>query len=394
MNIYISGTPEISMDSINEVVDFLSSINGPINFIPLSPVSKKWTTFRKSEKEKNEDSYIILNDLKQIATVLRIQFTQIEDENLVIVLTSITLNFIEFNSPKKWFSHYNDKDIYIRTYNWSQFTNNRPYLAICHQVLENTLQILNGNIGGKFDYYHNTPEGGCINAFCVNEFEIEYKINSGKICSACQFNLKQNNVQSGYIIQIKNLLSKIAAEANSLDTDLFENRDIKIEINKRGDIYIDGIFLAMDEKPRAFYLFFICSNNNAFTFPDLKSKKDIIIRIYNHIKKNSLERVIYNFFGFDIKSTITIDKSMGKVENVEIVNLEPEILDTEYHRRMRNIRNLIKTDLSTISTLVSTNLFEVKKAGRQGMAPKYLFSYPKELIQIDNSFLQLINRTS
>ena len=98
MNIYISGTPEITTDTICEVVDFLSSINGPINFITLSPVSKKWTEFRKSNIEKNEDSYIILSELKQIATLLRMQYSQIEDDDLVVVLTSITLNFIEFKS--------------------------------------------------------------------------------------------------------------------------------------------------------------------------------------------------------------------------------------------------------------------------------------------------------
>jgi hypothetical protein len=394
MNTYISGTPEITTDTICEVVDFLSSINGPINFIPLSPVSKKWTEFRKSNIEKNEDSYIILSELKQIATLLRMQYSQIEDDDLVVVLTSITLNFIEFNSPKKWFSHYNGNDIYIRTYNWSKFTNNRPYLAISHQVLENSLQILNGNISGKFDYYHQSPEGGCINAFCSNELEVEYKINTGKICNSCQLSLMKNQVLGGYVIQIKNILLKIATTANSLNSDYFENNDKIIRIDRFGQISIDDYELELDDKPKAFYLFFILSNNRGFTFNELSTNKDLIIRIYSLIKKNASERVIYNFFGFDIETSITIDEKLGKIEDVKIVKKKPFILDTEFHSRMRKIRNEIKTEISTNPSLLLTKIFEVKNIGEIGKAPKYIFSYPRELIFIDQAFLNSINRTS
>ncbi len=386
MNIYISGTPEVKSELILEVINFLNLIKGPINFKFLAPLPKKNSCFKVNELETGKNSYSILTELKKVAGALRKSNIKIEKIDLVVVLTSVKLNFIEFNSPKKWFSHYDENDIYIRTYNWSSYTSNRPFLAIAHQVIENTFHILNGNKSNQFDYYHETPEGGCINAFCLNELDIEYKINTGKICKDCQLRLKDNNVLSGFIEHLKGLLAKISSEANSLDSEIFKSNDKKVYVDSLGEIFLDGYKLSMKEKPKAFYLFFIINNNRSFTLEDLKNLKEIIILIYSQIKLNASEGVIYNSLGYEYINNHKSDEI--------IIQKNTSITESELKTNLRKIRDDIKKAIIKVPTISTSKAYEVKNILIKHQKPTNIFSHNPSLVSIDNNFLNKIKRTS
>ncbi len=297
MIINITGTPDVDKELIDLVVSTLNKSKGPIIYKSLNPIRPEIMRITLKDIDSKENSWLIFNNLEEISNNFRILNT-IDSDQFVVVLSNITLNFTEFSSPKKWFSHFsNHKNIFIRTYNLNELTNNKPHLAISHQVIENLFQFYSGYNSGDFRYTHSVEKGCCINAFCPNEFELEFKLRSGYICDDCIQEFIGNRLNLEIYEQITATLKNIAYSLNNSSITNLKTKPDRLVVDDVGNIKIGDKVLKLDAKHRTIYLFYVLFNDSAFEFKNLISYKDVFIRIYSSFKTNPDNEVISRFLG-------------------------------------------------------------------------------------------------
>jgi hypothetical protein len=199
----------------------------------------------------------------------------IEIDSFVVVLSSKKLDFA-FHTNKKWFSYFSLKDIVVRTYDWDEYTNNKPHIAIAYQVIENIFQSLSGYRYNMFNYFHN-PAKSCINDFCRNEYEIEHKLRSGYICKSCLQNAVDNSTSIEVLTQVKAYLNFFRDELLEYKS-LLETIGIpNMAISADGVIYIGGKEIDIEYLPRTFYIFSIINRGQEISFKYLKENHLILL---------------------------------------------------------------------------------------------------------------------
>lgn len=374
MQVYITGTPEVTSRLINRVVDLLNKCQGPLKFVAHESLTASY--FLNIVGDNNDSPMITFDQIVNLCDHYRFD-ENIEINSFVIVLSSIKLDFAVIES-KKWFSYFSLKDIVVRTYDWDEYTNNKPHIAIAYQVIENIFQSLSGYRYNMFNYFHR-PAKGCINDFCKNEYEIEYKLRSGHICQSCLQVAVDNSTSIEVLTQVKGYLNFFRDELLDFKSVLETIGIPTLAISADGIISIGGEEIDIEYVPRTFYIFSILNRGQEITFNYLKENQGKLSSIYRTIKKTGSDSPIQTLLG------TKIDKNGNTVV----------IRDYDKTKKIiKDKRNEIKTELKAV---IGDELSEIFKIGSTrktiGGRVEHCSIFPDNerlRVEIDPEFLEMI----
>jgi hypothetical protein len=335
MEVFITGTPEINNDEIGRVVDFLNCQKGPINFIDLEVLSKE--SLERIIEDYNPDYGFQVESLNKISKSYRFK-NDLHFSQYLVVLTSYKLDFEYYNTEKKWFSYFRDKDFFIRTNDWETFSRNLPHIAIAHQTVECLFQSLQGYPLGHFDNYHLKPIG-CINDFCSNENDISIKFNSGRICDQC-VELASQNASIDVLIQIKEIIDLVRNELSDFKSILLSRQIPSLRVTENLEIFIGDTLIPFDPKRKMFYLYMLLHKDEYISIESLRSNLDGLKTLFNLLKRGTSLKPIFTLLNLitedDGRHFTKGDKSKA-VKNVkdlrnEISNILRENVNAEIAR--------------------------------------------------------------
>lgn len=374
MQVYITGTPEVTNKLIKGVVDLLNKCPGPLKFIVHKSVAADY--FSNIIGDNNDSPMITFDQIVNLCGHYRFD-ENIEIDSFVVVLSSKKLDFAS-QTNKKWFSYFSLKDIVVRTYDWDEYTNNKPQIAIAYQVIENIFQSLSGYCYNKFNYFHN-PAKGCINDFCRNEYEIEYKLRSGHICQSCLQVAVDNSTSIEVLTQVKSYLNFFRDELLEFKS-VLETIDIpNMAISADGIIYIGGKEIDIEYLPRTFYIFSIINRGQEISFKYLKENHRKLSSIYRTIKKTGSDSPIQTLLGTKIDEN-------GNTIVIRDYDKTKKIIKDKRNEIKQELKAVIGEELSEIFKIGSTRKTIAGRVEHCSIFP----DNERFRVEIDPEFLEMI----
>ncbi len=378
MNIYIASTPGVDSSIFESTFKLLKSVPGPLKFNSLNKIDFSYLSELNPDSEYSKFQ-ITFFELEEIANKLRNK-NKLSSNDFIVILTELKLDFT-FISNKDWFGYFNEKNIFIRTYGWEDYSKNKPQITIAHQVVENIFQSLSGYKFERLTGYHKRAIG-CINDFCHNDYDIELKLRAAYICRQCIEVAVKNNVGIDVLNQIKRFISFFRDDLLDYESiiELIGIPELKIDAN--GDIFIGGKEIPMDQINKTLYIFTIIRRGDKISSRYLKESFKVLEKLYFGIKKNAMtNKAVYRLVG---KVPIDLDNEI--YEDIENEKMKKYIKDK---------RNEIKTELKKA---IGEEMAEIFKIGSVKCNESFhvescsIFPENEQLkIHVDEKLVQIVN---
>lgn len=366
MRIQVTGTPEIKQKQIKEIVAFLNRTKGPLLFNQLKTINDdSLQAFANQYWNGDRTRPFDFENVNSICNLYRDENT-IPKEDIVVVLTSRRI-LCEFITEKHFFSYFDNNNIIVRDNNWKGCDKINPNMVLAHQIIENVFQILAGYKLQSYNDFHFQSES-CINDFCNNEYELQYKIRGAHICENCSERAAANGMDHQVYIQISSIISLIRDEISTLKT-FFQNIKLKdINVTAEGNVEIGNKPVELTAISKTVYVFFLLHIGESLRSYDLESYKNQLERIFLIFSKSTSTKPIATLLGKD--------SSRKKTDTLK---------DHRY-----NIKKAIKN-------VIGEQLSELYKIGsytkENGSVKLYYSEFPKNTafkINIDQNFLKHI----
>lgn len=298
MKVYLIKTPEYEAEDFNEVCNLLSSFEGPIEFIPSSYEFVKdefyflqyelypYHLFEYPDNDtaihfdSNREFPLSWRELFSLGQFYREVFS-IDDESFVVLLTNR-------KNSLNWFSATDiSRNIFVHTAEWDIYTRVNSKYPIAYQVVENIMQsLMNINIYNLESEYIHQSLKGCMNDFCDNKTQIIIKLQTANICAVCMNKIKEENVPSSILKQVKTIFNGIRNEF------VFQEEEhpaepVGLVIDKKGKILLPTFNLEIKLTPlfKTLYLFLL-SKPNGVSVSELSNHKEELISIYKKLRPN------------------------------------------------------------------------------------------------------------
>jgi len=260
MKVYLIKTPEVELETLEAVSDFLASFDGPMEFSFSDKEFNKeqfpfliydetnWPTFEEPELDvdnldftlhkmkadrKNSHFYhtVYFEDLFSICEFYREKFC--EPDSFVVLLT-------KYQNEYSYLSSFSSKNIFVNVDHWNKFTQDTDAkYPIAYEVAQNIMSSLM-NIDYDQDkfmkfyqkqekklwhkkedldkvltnynpYIHFVPRG-CMNDFCGHKKDVILKLQTGNICSTCLAKTFEENIDSRLLKQVISIFNAIRSE--------------------------------------------------------------------------------------------------------------------------------------------------------------------------------------
>jgi hypothetical protein len=184
MKIRITKTIKLDTKLLNNVMDELMLIQGPMEFIE-----------EKSNLIYHKDNFE-WKDFFEKCTEYR-EKNKFHEEDFLVVLT-------ELRNESNWFSVFSsngERTLFINSSDWENYIYSEPQIPISYEVIANILQLTaHLKLGNEFiNYIHNEPVG-CMNDMCSWKPDITFKLRTGDICPEC-LNMLNSILQKDVIEQ-------------------------------------------------------------------------------------------------------------------------------------------------------------------------------------------------
>lgn len=342
MKVYITGTPEINEFEIQKVVGLLNKQNGPLEFLASDILIQDFVD--KSILKRNDSQTLSFDEIIEISEMYRTRF-DIDSKSLLVILSSLKLDF-SFYTNKKWFSYFKENNIVVRTNDWEDYSENKPFVAISHQIIENIFQTMSGYDFEEFDYYHKRAKG-CINDFCQNEYEIEYKLRSGSICRQCLEKAAENKIPFEILDHIQLLLDVFRNELLEVKSILNAYSLPSLVISDSGEISIGDKNIRMEYVPKTFYIYMLLNRGREITLKILKNNHKKLSSIYCTLKNTGNDKPILNLIGKEFNES-------GQLITIRDDGILRKLVKDKRHEIKTELKNVLGEELSEIFKVGST----------------------------------------
>lgn len=340
MNIYITGTPLVSPILIDQVITILNKVKGPFEFHRSEMILPNQKYSNPEVNLEDDTSRIMFMEMNEVANEERMKH-KITHDHFFVILTSHKLDIAY--QGKNWFSYFTRRNIFVRTYGWEEHTPKKVHIAIAHQIVENMFQSLSGYRFEEYGAYHLRAKG-CINDFCKNEYEIEFKLRAGHICKSCLDVAVNNGTSIEQIDQISRLLNVFRDELLDFKSVIEEMGIPNMKIKENGDIYIGDTFIDIDYIHATFYIFAFLHRGEEISIQYLRDNIDQFRNIYFSIKKTGSDKAVLTFMGLEYDSN---GNQISKKEKGDMM------------KYIRNRREKIKTKIKEAVGLELAELFKI-----------------------------------
>jgi hypothetical protein len=357
MKVIITSTSEITKVQVNKVLSNLQNVKGPISF------EVQNYNFSDSIEKYTDDKlngviheHYELETINSICNSFRVD-KKISIDTILVVITSNKL-VTEIALHKNILSFFYDRNIIVRDNNWIGCDKIDPNIILAHQIVENIFQVLSGLKFSDFSAFHFEPQT-CINDFCNNEYELQYKIRSAHICISCLENSVINGMESIYLSQIQNLLSFFRDEISGYKSFLSNKKLDNIKINKDGDITIGGKEIKLTSITKTIYIFFLIYKGLSFRAVELKNYEKLLESIYLMFTNTDKTKPVQTLIG---KGTDRPHTDTLKEHRYKIKKLIKEVLGNELSDlyKIGSYSKPINTITKYFSVFPKNTLFEVE----------------------------------
>lgn len=270
MDVYITTFDRKLEKTVKMILNLYSQDEGEIKFKPLKLNQNSFYY-----EEYNGITEFPYAQIGGIGGMIKNQHNIFEDYLVIITDKILDIPTSPSLNDKDWNSAFVFKNIIVKSVGYEKLTENRPYLGIAHQIIENIFQSLIKMKINSRELYRKVhlDSIGCINDYCKDFKDIKTKIMSGRICKKCQERAVQENVSPVIIKQIKNILQRI----NNVFNDNFEFENAKITVESHGRMFIGDTKVDFGKATvsKLVYLFYLINYNKIITKDDLLKNEEV-----------------------------------------------------------------------------------------------------------------------
>jgi hypothetical protein len=286
MKVYLTSTPEFSLDVLNEVALILNQTPGELEFISSKPLTARQYGLTYPKMNSIESiKCLTFDEFFGLCAKHRID-RDIPDDAYVVLVTSI-------KNDLNWFSAFRSNNIFIHGKEWEYYTKRDSKFGIAYQTLENIFQ---SQIRLNIDDIEKEPNIhmksiGCINDMCINKTEILLKLRTADICDACINRAENENVDTLILDHISRIIRSIREEfVNSFRITSMVKPD-NVYIDAERTVKIGKKNVKLDALNRVLFIFFLKNLEGVKTKLLFEREKDLY-SIYKEIKDDPDEMSI------------------------------------------------------------------------------------------------------
>ena len=319
MKVYITSTPKVSREIIENVYLEVNQIKGDITFELLPSLTTN--QFRKlaETKDVKKSEQVSFNFLFNICDGVRL-INDLSDTDILVLLTSE-------KNVEDWFSANRNNNIFIDTNDWEKYTSKDPRYGVAHQIIENLFQLLLGidcDNAKKSRFVHKKSIG-CINDFCDEKDEVILKLRTADICEDCLERAKSLKIKNSFLLQIANSLEHIRNNIRSIiASEMIEPETVIVDKNCK--VTIGRKTINPPGLPKTLFVFFL-NELNGVKLNDLSKHSDRLIKIYHKIKPTGNESSVIKITTPYYKEKTTFSKYKTDLNKYLITTLGDKLAD-------------------------------------------------------------------
>lgn len=273
VNVFVTTLNKNLESDVEIILDMFSKDKGEIIFKPLDIKYDAGYV-----KKYNEVELLSFNDIETICGQIKAENLIWEEYVVLVTDKGLSIPTSASLEGKDWNSAYVFKNIVVKSTGFKKMTEERPYLGIAHQIVENVFQSISGIKINSTKLYREVhlEAKGCINDYCKNFSDVKTKIMSGFICHACIQKALDYGVSENKLQQIQNILGRINKRFRN-NYDFSNSTNTKVIISKYGDLNCGGnnINFGKSTVRKMFYLFYLINYNRILTRADLYNNPQV-----------------------------------------------------------------------------------------------------------------------
>lgn len=286
MKVYLTSTPEFSLEVLTEVALILGRTPGELEFI----LGEPGTVDQYSLKHPNMNSIETIESLSfdeffGLCNTYRI-IEKIPTDAYVVLVTSI-------KNHKDWFSAFSGKNIFIHGLEWEYYTKKDAKYGISYQVVENIFQSqikLNIDDVDNEPNIHN-PSVGCIDDMCLNKTDVMYKFRTADICESCIKRAVEKNINPLILDHIDRIIRHLREEFVNTNRINLMVKPENVHIDPERTVKIGQKKVKLDPLNRVLFIFFLKNLQGIETKLIYKCEEDLY-QVYKEIKDNPERKTI------------------------------------------------------------------------------------------------------
>jgi hypothetical protein len=333
MNVHLIRSEEYSEDQFKELVDFLQSFDGPVQFIGAGPsaVFEKGSLVLKpvekdgffKQEEPNllyrldlaqipdERVYVCWKDLFSVCREYR-KTHDLPGNDLVILLTEIAN---EYN----WFSALDPSNCcngFVHTDEWEHYVKCSGVFPVAYLIASLVMQKhLFKDMKALKKAMHTFPLG-CINDFCEHKREIMLKLRTADVCHDCMTRIK-DKLEPLQIQQLLNIFEGVRLRI--LFTQNFRQnlKPSTLRVTERGKIFLPNygnVEIRLTPLEKTLYLFFL-NHPEGIMLHDLVDHKEELRGIYARFSTSGLLAEIHR--RVDSLVDVTSNSASEKISKIK-----------------------------------------------------------------------------
>ena len=362
MQVYLLRSEEFKEEEYNEVVEFLQSFDGPVNFIKagspyeidpssLNIEATDHATFFKQEPYAcmeiscesipNERLEVDAKELFAICREFRNE-RKIGKQDFVLLLTEVANDHNWFCAIDPGFS----ANGFVHTAEWQHYLFCSKTFPVAYLIASLILQKkMFGSLAALQNALHQFPLG-CVNDFCENKKEIILKLRTADICEACM-NKLLNKIDPLELQQLLNIFEGVRLRIlfnqhfrkNLKPSPLVITKGNKIILPAYGNLEVK-----MTPLEKTIFLFFL-EHPGGVMLHDLVDHKSELRTIYAGISTSGLLAEIHSRIDglADVNSNSASEK-ISKIKAAFVKAVGAELAKHYYIQGQHNDKKYIALD--------------------------------------------------
>jgi len=360
MRIHLIRSEEVSSEWYFELVRYLQSFHGPIQFVSSDEVPsfefdeediKPWNN-EKEEVEFPDAPVVHYPELQAEAVCSqpmyqanrpietpRITWKKIFSKldlfrrNNDVGNEEFTSLISDLGNEHNWFSvpdMRGQRNFYVQSSGWGHYVDSDARFPVAYSVVTNALRhLMIDNMEELKDLIHMQPRG-CMNDFNQNKKDVVLKLRTADLCSTCIDHIKKRDIDSMIVAQVFDILESI--RTNVLFRERFDITKkpsrLLIAGPKKKIFFIDlpNCELRLTPLEKTVFLFFL-KHEEGVAFTEMEAHKNELLEIY-----------------LDLNPNVEHAKALKSIE--QLIDLSDNSLNEKLSKIRKKIENAVGFELS------------------------------------------------
>jgi len=383
MKIHLIKSKEVSTEWYNELVRYLQSFQGPLQFVPSDAVPSfefdeeevDWSNQKKevrypdapvvqhsvpkfdmlqspiynmsrpkrTTRLKWKKIFSIINDFRKKQDVGEAEFTSL---------------ISDLGNEHNWFSVPDlrgQRNYYVQSSGWGYYVESDARFPVAYSVVTNVLRhLMIDNVKDLEQLIHMHPKG-CMNDFNADKQEVVLKLRTADLCPTCTQVIKERHIDHMLVAQIFEIMESI--RSNVLFRERFEitKRASRLLVNsgpKKRIFFTDlpNCELRLTPLEKTVFLFFL-RHEAGVSFNEMDAFEKELFEIYSELNPNMEEAKAWKSIRQMVnpQTENSLNEKISKIKNKIIQLVGDEMSEFYVISGNRNEKKRIGLDRSLVS---------------------------------------------